>query len=190
MAQDTTEFVPILRKVSWSDTGAPDPSIRGIRPLGALSAIVEDGTVDAPGVGANSVIRSTTTLPANFMYSLQDVYCSIGGNGVPSASNWSNNANLLILDATPGQNNFNLHMALESPGASSFGISGNTWEHPYCLHCAVPKFIQKPGSVITLRFNNQTDDDIAATFNLILNFLVFTVAQEFDAGVNTPLLTR
>lgn len=190
MAQETTEFVPALEVFPWSDTGAPDPALRGIRPLGNLLAVIEDGAVAIPAVGANQAIRATITLPPNFMYALQDVYVSVGGAGLPAAGQWDPLAVIMYLDNTAGDNDFQVVMPLKSEGAAMAGISTLQWVIPYCMCGPVPRFLQKAGSVLTIRLVNPNDDDIAVLFDCTLNFLRYTVAQEFDAGVNTPVLTR
>lgn len=192
MAIEVTEFVPSLEIFPWADTGAPDPALRGIRPMGALTAVLNDGVVPVPGAGDFQAFRSTVTLPVNYLYALQDVYLSIGGVGTAPGtdSNWELIAEMLYVDATPGNNSFEIMLPIRSAGAAMNGMSGNSWEQVYCLDCPVPRFLQKAGSVFTARFVDRTIDDIAATFNCVMSFLVFTVAQEFDAGVNTPILTR
>lgn len=136
------------------------------------------------------MLRATMTLPPNFVYSLQDIYVSLGGAGLPAASNWELLAELSYLDATAGNNSFAIILPLDSSGAVAHAISGLGWEQPYCLECTYPSFLAKAGSVYSVRMINRTIDDIAITFNIVMSFLVYTVAQEFDAGVNTPLLTR
>lgn len=190
MAIEVTEFVPDLEVFPWSDTGAPDPAVRGVRPMGNLRAVIEDGVVAVPGAGDFQMFRSNTTLPPNFMYSIQDAYVSIGGVGLPAASNWEVLGSFTYQDATSGNNTFVCNFPLFSRGANTQGVSGLSWAQPYCLDCPLPSFLQKAGSVFSIRLINRTVDDIAITVDITLSFLVFTIAQEFDAGVNTPLLTR
>lgn len=192
MAIEVTEFVPTLEVFPWSDTGAPDPSRQGIRPMGNLRATMVGGVIPVPGAGDFQAFRATITLPDNFMYALQDVYCAIGGAGADPASdsNWELIANMDYLDATAGNTNTECRLPLISPGAAMHAMSGASWQQAYCLDCPVPKFLQKAGSVFSLRFVDRTVDDIAADFDLTMSFLVFTIAQEFDAGVNTPILIR
>lgn len=190
MAIEVTEFLPALETFPWSDTDAPDPADRGIRPIANLRAVLEDGIVPVPGAGDFQMFRANVTLPPNFVYSLQDAYVNIGGAGLVAASNWETIASFTYQDATSGNNTFVCHFPLFSRGAVTLGVSGSSWTQPYCIDCPFPTFLQKAGSLFSVRLINRTVDDIAITVDILLNFLVFTVAQEFDAGVNTPLLTR
>jgi len=193
MSQETTTFAPIISMFPWSDTDAPDSAIKGIRPMGNLLAIVDDGAIAIPSSGDNQAVRCDLTLPPNFMYALQDLYVGISGAGLAAASNWELVGGFRYQNSqggVAGTESFSALLSMTSPGATMFGVSGLTWEQAFQLQSPMPKFLQTPGSTWDLRLINLTNDDIVAQLNYVASFLMFTINQEFDAGVNTPLLTR
>lgn len=190
MASEFTIFSPALRVNPWSDTDAPDPSDRGIRPLGELLAVTREGAVDQPGVSDNAVIRVNINLPINFMYTLTDCACAVTGIGLPAASNWVLGGSLLYQNTVAG--------ALGADAMEyHIGMIANTavqengfFNVDYRPAGNLPSFLQEGGGNWQARFNNQTDNDIAVTFDCVFRFLIYTVQQQYDAGVNTPTLIR
>lgn len=188
MAIVTTTFTPDLTVFPWSDTDAPDPGRRGIRPLGELVAVVLDGAVGAPGAGDNQHVSCNVTLPDNFQYILTDAMASVVGIGLAAADNWEAQAGLIVFDlgGTPTPlKEFAVGMSSVAPWqlATSFV---KAWRPDDPL----PTYLLNGGTFIETSYTNLTDDDIAVVFNFVFRFLTYTVAQQFDAGVNTPLLVR
>lgn len=191
MAIETTIFDYNLSLFPWSDTDAPDPGRRGIRPQAVLLGVIRDGVIDQPGVGDNAHVRlNLVPLPANFMYVLTDYSCSIAGTGLAAADNWENNATLIYQDTVGG---IGSSQSLEySIGLTSIGPAqvDAAWISTWRPTLALPTFMMAGGGNLQARFTNLTNNDVAGNLNAIVRFLVYTLTQEFDAGVNTPLLIR
>lgn len=183
-----TTVVPVLSSLPWSDTGAPDPSDKSIQPMGVLQAKIRDEVIGAPGTGDNQVVLVNIQLPVNFMYSLTDIACSFRTTGLVAANNWEDDAVCLFFDSAGPAIIDTIEYLM---GYKSQLLASNTTSlRSYQPFGEIPKFLQVGGSTWQSVFTNNTDDDIVATMNLMARFLVFTVDQQYDVGVNTPQLVR
>jgi hypothetical protein len=190
MAEIDTLFFPTPEMFPWSVTAAPNSAISGIKPLGAMTTVTRDGTIALTGVGDVQMTQASVVLPANFLYALTDIAVMIHQATLPAAMNWESTAQLTWFDTIGG---------LGSSQTMEFGIgmdstlvkeNGTVCHRVYRAAGPLPTFLLVGGGSLNAVFNNLTSNDVAATFNYVARFLVYTVDQQFDAGVNTPLLTR
>lgn len=189
MAIETTTLVPVLQFFPWSDTRAPLAGSDALRPMGELYSVIVDGVIAAPGASTNQVLRVDTTLPANFVYSLIDISMSMLGVGLATAGNWENLATCIIFDlsASPPVPNKEYGVNLVSDGVAQ---SDANWIQVWRPASPLPTYLYSGGSIVQTRYTNLTDNDIASSCNFIARFLQYSVAQQYDAGVNTPQLIR
>jgi len=186
MAIEATTFTPVFTMFPWSDSSGHEDTLQ---PIGSLMANVRDGVIPVPGAGDSQEVRCDVTLPENFSYVLTDAYMSILGAGATSASNWEVLASLIFQDTTPGQpQTFELGLNWFTDGVSQ--ATGLIWVNAYRVATPLPTFQQLAGGLWQTRAHNNTNDDIAAQFQLTMRFLVYTIGQQFDSKVNTPQLIR
>lgn len=189
MALVQTTFTADTRRFSFSDTDAPDPAVPGYRPLGQLLMNVVDGAVPLSAAGDTQEIVCDFTLPSNFQYVLMDARAKIDGLGAVAADNW-NNLGGAIYTSIVGQFASPLYEAgfeWLSQGAS---LNATRWDKFWRPVGELPKYQLTGGGSWTNRFDNTNAEDIAVVFNFQMWFWVYTIAQEFDALVNTPTLVR
>jgi hypothetical protein len=164
----------------------------GLAPLGEIFAVVRDGVIAQPGVGDSANVTSNVTLPVNFMYALTDISVDIDVAGLIGDNNWALRGTAIWFDTvgvTPSSAKLEFSVGLSSPGAIA-QQSGTRAGVSFFPIGPLPNFLQVGGGLWNFTFENLTTNDIAANFNFVARFLRYTVAQQFDAGVNTPSLTR
>lgn len=188
MAIETTDFTPTERIFPWGDTGAPNPTVRGLRPLGELYVNVLDGVVPVPSAGDNQNVTVNVNLPDNFVYLFMDTAVSVDGVGLATADNWEDLASIVLFDVSTGVVP-NLEYSIGYVSAGGIGF-GTRWIHNWRAQAPFPTYMLAGGTRVLTRFTNLTNDDIASNFNLVHRFIQYTVTQQFDAGVNSPILTR
>lgn len=189
MAIELTQITPELAMFPWADTGAPDSSDKSLRPLGVLQAKVRDTTIAVPAAGDNQVVSVTTVLPVNFMYVLTDIAAYMRTVGLVAANNWEEFAGLLFFDSAGPA----IIDTIEYPmgyNSTLTGASNLTANRAWIPFGPLPKFLQVGGSTWNSVFTNNTNDDISGNLNFMARWVVYTVSQQYDAGVNTPQLIR
>jgi len=184
MAIITTTIVPILGLFPWSDATGQQ---RTVQPIAELVAAINQGSVAATGAGDTQFLIADFGLPPNFSYVLTDASAMIRVPSLPALHNWDVLAGCVLLDPESAAPRKRYSLGFESPGAHQFSTTASDLD--YVLHNKPPTFQTRDGFFF-IRFVNVTENDLSAELNMTFRFLVFTKSQEYDSGVNSPLLTR
>lgn len=182
MAIITVTFTPALVFTPWTDApGAPkDPS-----PVGELNAGTAGGSMTLSGAGDTQEARWTVTLPANYSWVLTDVALSMQ-TATAGTNSWPDLQNAQYFDGNTG--------LLYALGLISDGVmvgQGSLAEiQAYRLRGDKPTFMQKAGAIWQFTLVNLTAEEPVGIFNAHARFLAYTIDQEFDTRINTPVLTR
>lgn len=150
--------------------------------MGELIANVKDGAVALSGAGDTQEIVFNITLPVNFVYVLSDMSANVIGTGLPAAITWEELGFSQFLGSGREYSIGWFSRGAHQVGASSMMSWGNGQD--------IPGFLIVGGGSWQNRLSNQTDEEIAVTFNFTMRFLVYSVQQRFDSRINTPQLTR
>lgn len=187
MAIVVTALVPDLVVFPWESRGPPIDQ-KSVQPFGVLQAKIRNSVVAGAGTGDNQVLTVTTALPANNMYVLTDIAAYIRTVGLVGANNWEPDAHLLYFDSGGPL----IADTIEYPMNYSGNLSqtNTTSVMVWTPFAPFPTFLEVGGSTWVSIFTNLTDDDISGTFNFMARWLMYTVEQQYDANVGTPLLTR
>lgn len=185
MAVVTTTIVPALTIFPWTDLEGTKPD--NIQPIGELMANTRDGAITLSGTGDTQEARWVVTLPPNYSYVLQDYSASIN---ISAANTWEDLQTLIFQDTggAAGTQTFEWGINLKSEGVTrgpSTVIQIQTYRP-----LAYPKFQMRGGGVLQSTFVDLTTEEGAANLNATARFLIYTIAQQFDTSVNTPLLVR
>lgn len=185
MAIVTTTIVPVLTLFPWqSRTGVQDT----LKPVAELMANSRDEAITLSGTGDTQETRWSVMLPPNFTYILKDFSASID---IAATNTWEDLQSLIYFDTVSGGSSqtFEYGIGLKSEGVAR--RTGTTsQEQVYRPIAPLPSFMQVGGGLWTATFVDLTTEEGAANFNCTARFLVYTIAQQFDVQVNTPLLTR
>lgn len=180
MARVLTTVVPTLHTFPWSGARGEGPSIR---PIAELLAFANGAAITISGVGDTQQIQVLVTLPVNYTYAWVYANAAIVGAGAKTADNWEDDAAL----------NYTTSGTFVATSWISAGASEQTgnWVKSFRLpEGTLPNTLLRGGDPVASQFMNLSTDDIAVTFSMTLRFLVYTVVQEFDTAVNTPILVR
>ncbi len=186
MAIVTTSIIPTLTYFPWADRGGVIEE--SIQPVGELIANSRDEPVTLSGVGDTQELRWNWTLPPNNSYVCIDLTATIN---IPAAANtWEDVNSLIFFDTTElAAQTFEWGIGLISDGVAHQAGTVNQGKF-YRPASPLPTFQQNAGGSWQAAFVNLTTNEPAANFNGTARFLVYTIGQQYDAAVNTPLLIR
>lgn len=182
-----TTVTPELTLFPWTrGTGEGD----SVLPVAELQANKRDAAITLSGSGDTQECRTSVNLPANNVYLLKDISCSMQVDGFTNT--WENIASLIYQNTiSGGAYTQTIEYAVDMISEGSSIYQGGTKNvKAYRPIAPLPTFFQEGGGFWILNLNNNTLEEPVAEFNVTWRFLVYTVAQLFNARVNTPILTR
>lgn len=187
MAIVTTTLIPELTFVPWTEVGHEHVGIESNpKPFGELIANTRDGVITLSGVGDTQEVRWSITLPPNFSYVLKDLAVSVAVDGT---NTWPAQANLVFFNTSAeAPQTFEYGLGMTSEGLS-LGTTVTEARH-YRPAGPLPSFMQLADNVWQIVVVNATLQEPVANFNGVGRFLMYSIAQQFDTSINTPLLTR